>query len=84
MSELHVRNLPPELHERLRVRANAEGRSMSAEVVAILRRVLEQPTGTDRRTEAVARLRWIQARHQLPAGTVPAEELVRADRAATR
>lgn len=57
---------------------------MSAEVVAILRRVLEQPDDTDRRSEAVARLRRIQARHQLPAGALPAEDLVRADPAAAR
>jgi plasmid stability protein len=45
MAELHVRNLPPELHEQLRVQAAAEGRSMSAEAISLLRRALN-PGGT--------------------------------------
>ena len=36
MSTLHVRNIPPELYERLRRRAERQHRSMSAEVIDII------------------------------------------------
>ncbi|MGH8963727.1 MAG: FitA-like ribbon-helix-helix domain-containing protein [Actinomycetes bacterium] len=80
MAELHVRNIPADLHERLRERASAEGRSLSSEVVAILRRVLDPPAGGSSRTDAIDRLRRIQARHRLAQGAPPAEALVREDR----
>ncbi len=83
MGELHIRNLPPQLHEQLRARAASEGRSMSAEVVAILRLVLE-PQEEARRWAAVARLRAIQHSHRLPPGATPAEELIREDRDSLR
>lgn len=82
MAEIHVRNLPTELHERLQARARREGRSMSAEVVAILRSVLADDDLQERRTDAIARLRRIQQRHPLPPGAAPAEVLVREDREA--
>ena len=80
MAELHVRGIPPELHERLRVRASAEGRSLSAEVVAILRRVLDPPVAGSQRSDAIDRLRRIQARSRLAQGQRTAEDLVREDR----
>jgi plasmid stability protein len=36
MATLHVRNVPDDLYERLRRRAEAEGRSLSAEVIRLL------------------------------------------------
>jgi plasmid stability protein len=36
MSTLHVRNIPDELYARLRRRAEAQGRSLSAEVITLL------------------------------------------------
>jgi plasmid stability protein len=41
MSTLTVRNLDPKLKERLRIRAAHNGRSMEAEVRALLRDVLD-------------------------------------------
>ena len=40
MATLHVRNVPDDLYERLRVRAEAEGRSIGAEAVQLLDRQL--------------------------------------------
>ncbi len=40
MATLHVRNVPDELYERLRASAGAEGRSIGAEAIALLRRAL--------------------------------------------
>lgn len=45
MATLHVRNVPDELYERLRVRAEAEGRSIGAEAVQLL----DQQLGGGRR-----------------------------------
>jgi plasmid stability protein len=38
MSILHVRNVPDELYERIRQRARAQNRSISAEVIVLLDR----------------------------------------------
>jgi plasmid stability protein len=80
MAELHVRNLPPEVHAWLRQRAKAEGRSMSAEAVAILRAASPGAQSRSGRTEAIDRLRASRQRARIGADTPPAEDLVRADR----
>lgn len=43
MAILHVRNVPDELYARLRCRAEAEGRSLSAQVIVALERDLNRP-----------------------------------------
>jgi len=85
MPELHVRNLPADLLERLRERAASEGRSMSAEAVVLLRQAL-QATGEPSATQqaAIERLRAIRRRNRLPAGKPSAEQLVRGDRDTAR
>ncbi len=80
MTELHVRNLPPEVHMWLRQRAEAEGRSMSAEAVAILRSALQGAQPGAGRGQAIDRLRAIRQRAHLGADARLAEELVREDR----
>lgn len=42
MAILHVRNVPDELYEQLRKRAEAERRSLSAEVVQLLQTAVQQ------------------------------------------
>ena len=44
MAAFHVRDIPPDLLETLRQRARAEGRSMNAEILAILERELARPS----------------------------------------
>jgi antitoxin FitA len=44
MSAIQVKNVPPELHERLRRRARREGRSLSDYILSVLDRDLETPT----------------------------------------
>lgn len=83
MPELHVRNLPPELHERLREQARLDGRSMSAEAVAILEQALMEGHQPKRRQHAIGRLRAVQRRNRLPDGAPTAEHLVREDRDST-
>lgn len=81
MPELHVRNLPVELHERLRAQAVVDGRSMSAEAIALLRQAL-LPAGARQAGQraAVDRLQEIRRRSRLPPGAPSAEQLVREDR----
>ena len=49
MPTLHVRNIPGELHDRLKKSADARHRSLSAEVIALLEWAVE---GAERTTEA--------------------------------
>ena len=48
MATLTIRDLDEELRARLRLRAATHGRSMEAEVRAILRQALSAPDATDR------------------------------------
>ena len=47
MTALLVKNMPSELHEKLRRRAKAHHRSMNREVVAILERELKRPSALE-------------------------------------
>jgi plasmid stability protein len=53
MKMLQIRNLPDELHRKLKARAALEGQSMSDYAQAELRRALERPT----RQELIERVR---------------------------
>jgi plasmid stability protein len=69
---VQIRNVPPELHRRLKARAAIEGLSMSDYVLRELRKALDQPT----RQEVLERLRARPAR-QLRRS---AAEVIRAER----
>jgi len=76
MPALHVRNIPDDLYEALKARAEAEGRSLSAQTVAILKRAL-----ADQLVDRAEVARRIAARRR-SAGvmTRSAKDLVREDR----
>ena len=44
MSAIQIKNVPPELHERLRERARREGQNLSEYALAVLERDLAVPT----------------------------------------
>jgi plasmid stability protein len=46
MATLHIRNVPDELYEQLRQRAEAQHRSLSAELITLLENVLSHPQRT--------------------------------------
>ena len=48
MATLHVRSVPVELYERLKAHAEAEGRSLSAEVLIILERALARTSSSQK------------------------------------
>lgn len=70
MTTLYVRDVPPEVAETLKERAAAEGKSLSAYVVAELGRITARPTNA----EIVARLRQ-RDRSGGPSGTDIVEAL---------
>ncbi len=76
MPALQVRNIPDDLYEALKARAEAEGRSLSAQTVAILKRAL-----ADQLVDRAGVARRIAARRK-SAGvmTRSAKDLVREDR----
>ncbi|WP_420626685.1 FitA-like ribbon-helix-helix domain-containing protein [Candidatus Poriferisodalis sp.] len=55
MKSLQIRNVPEELHRRLKSRAALEGQSLSEFAIRELQRVLERPTRQEL-AEQVARL----------------------------
>ena len=55
MSVLHVRNVPDALYERLRRRAEAQRRSLSAEVITLLTRALDEEEPSPQVTLAAIR-----------------------------
>jgi plasmid stability protein len=57
MSVLHVRNVPDALYERLRRRAEAQRRSLSAEVITLLTRALDEEEQSPQATLAAIRSR---------------------------
>lgn len=77
MPALHIRDVPSDVVEALRRRARAGGRSLNAELVAVLTREAER----DReRGLLTRRLAEIAARVNLPPDAPTPEELIRHDR----
>ena len=71
-SMVQVRNVPSELHRRLKARAAIEGLSMSDYVLRELRKALDRPT----RQEVLERLRGLPVRRLRPS----AAEVIRSER----
>ncbi len=72
VADLQIRNVPDDLHRRLKARAALEGRSLSDFALAELRRSLDRPT----RAEVLDRI----GRRKTPDEAVNAAELIRAER----
>ena len=81
MATLHVRNVPDELHERIRSLASERKRSLSAQVLVMLDDALRRERHRATFTEIVEQMR--RDRHEYPKGKgIPdSVELLREDRA---
>jgi plasmid stability protein len=78
MATLHVRNVPEELHARLKKSADARHRSLSAEVIALLEWAVE---GVERSTEAtLSSIRRRRVFSPAAEGAPESTELLREDR----
>jgi Clp amino terminal domain, pathogenicity island component len=80
VATLHVRNVPDQLYEMLRVRAELEGRSIGAQAVALLKRGLEDEASLRRRVQGrfprLGQLRFMkEARHAVVAAQDEARDL---------
>jgi len=78
MSILHVRNVPNELHTRLKRRAEAQRRSLSAEVITLLEWALEEAECTSRAT--LASIRQRRSFTPINVGAPDSTQLLRQDR----
>jgi plasmid stability protein len=78
MATLHVRNVPDKLYAMLKARAQADGRSLSAEVLMILERALQRPRYSQR--ELLQNLQRRQHFSPAKAGAPSSLELLREDR----
>lgn len=78
MPTLHVRNVPPRLHQKIRSLAEERNRSLSAEVIELLDRGVHDAElrGTQKRVLDQIR----RNRFKPPKGTPMSEELLRQDR----
>lgn len=77
MAQVLVRNLDDDVVERLKRRADGNGRSLEAE----LREILSAEAARDRRAEAMEELRAIRARSRpWQPGEPTAADLIREDR----
>jgi hypothetical protein len=67
MKTLQIRNMPDDVHARLKARASLEGRSLSEYCLSELRRSLEKPTWAE----------WLeQVRRDPPVEGISSEEIV--------
>ena len=79
MPTLYVENLPEELYAALRSRARANGHSISAEVLSLLKQNVPTPRELARRRALLDRALRLQTR-RAPSGPT-SEDMQRADRA---
>ena len=73
MAAFHLRNIPPDLYERLQRRARSEGRSINAEILTILDQHLARRTPE----EVMESIREGRKRISLSPNAPKPEELIR-------
>lgn len=82
MATLYVENVPDELYEAVRARAQRNRTSIAAEVLALLAENVPTPSELARRKALLERARKLRSRPSPAAGPFPsAEEMLREDRA---
>ncbi len=81
MAILVVDNVPDDLYEALRARADRNRTSIATEVMALLEQFVPTDAELQRRRESYERLAELRANPPLTAGPFPsAEEMIREDR----
>lgn len=78
MATLHVRNVPDTLYERLRAQAESQNRSLSAEVIILLHRAMEN--SEEDQGEILARIRRRRSFIPSAVGAPDSLTLLREDR----
>ena len=78
MPILHVRNVPEDLYDRIKKQAAARNRSISAQVIIMLGRAVEQPLRSQSEIlESIQRRRFF---HPATSGAPDSTTLIREDR----
>jgi plasmid stability protein len=81
MPSLYVENVPEDLYQGLKERAQLDQRSMAAEVISLLKLHIPTKEVTRRRRKAIEGLARLRNMKPLTEGRFPsAEELIREDR----
>ena len=81
MPTLYVENVPEDVYEALRARAQGNGKSISAEVLALLAEHVPTPAELARRREVVTRMNKIRSRQSGQGGPfLSTEQMLREDR----
>ena len=81
MVPLHLENVPDDIYEALRTSADANRRSLAAEVISMLERNFPTEEELKQRREAYDRLAELRTEPPLSPGPFPsAEEMIREDR----
>ena len=80
MATLYVENVPEELYESLRERARSNRRSISAETIFLLERVLPTASELRRRAAVYRRIQRLSTRPGAVTAGTSTEELLREDR----
>lgn len=78
MSTLHVHNFPENLYARIQAVAGEQGRSLDAEVIALLDQALKEREQRENQKEILASMR--HHRFKPAAGTPDSETLIQEDR----
>lgn len=81
MPTLHVRNVPDRIYRRIRRLAQAESRSLSAEVVTLLDRAVQIDASRAAQARILAGIERRRLRRRLLPGAPDSLELLREDRA---
>ncbi len=81
MATLYVENVPDDVYAALRKRARRNGKSISAEVITLLRENIPTEEDLKRRQQFAEKMRELSARAPLSPGPFPGtEEMIREDR----
>jgi len=79
MANITVRDIPDETYERFKGLAEREHRSLNAEIIVAMDRLIAQDALHQQRTQALQRI--IARRKQIPPTDMDSVELLREDRA---
>jgi len=79
MPILHVRNVPPDLYDRLRRMAKEQNRSLSAQVVTLLEQAVKKVEARSQ-AEVIASIRQRRTFQPAAVGAPDSTELLRQDR----
>jgi plasmid stability protein len=80
MATLHVRNVPDKLYKRIHKLAEAENRSVTAEIIRLLSQGVQAREARKGVADVIDRIRRRAQKVELPRGWIDSAELIREDR----